>query len=134
MILRSDDGEPLTSDGLDPSYHPRTPGNTDAAAGRCLQFGNRAFPLREGENFVGRQRDADVWLRSPSVSRCHARLFVDRAAVIVEDLGSKNGTYVADRRIDTPARIVDGDWVRFGTVWVLYHAFAEEDAHQTAND
>ena len=35
---------------------------------------------------------------------------------MVEDLGSKNGTYVNDRRVEGPTPVVDGDQIRFGSL------------------
>ena len=50
--------------------------------------------LAEGSNLVGRERDCAVRIDSPSVSRHHARILVIQGEATVEDLGSKNGTYV----------------------------------------
>src|SRR5262245_17077953 len=50
--------------------------------------------LKEGEHLLGRDADVSVWLESPSVSRHHARIRVSGSDASVEDLGSKNGTYV----------------------------------------
>jgi pSer/pThr/pTyr-binding forkhead associated (FHA) protein len=56
---------------------------------------------------------------SSRVSRHHARIVVSDQEVIVEDMGSKNGTFVGDRRIDEPTSLADGDDLRFGDVRVV---------------
>jgi DNA-binding winged helix-turn-helix (wHTH) protein len=70
--------------------------------------------LNRGENVLGRHGDGIVILDSATVSRHHARITVDDRGAAIEDLGSKNGTYVNDRRITETTRLVDGDGVRTG--------------------
>lgn len=77
--------------------------------------------LVEGEYVLGRDPDLDVFLDSPSVSRRHALIRICDSQATVEDLGSKNGTFVCDRRIDGPTRLADGDVIRVGTVSVTIH-------------
>jgi DNA-binding winged helix-turn-helix (wHTH) protein len=86
---------------------------------RWLIAGDRQIPLRDGAQTVGRDRSADIRLDSLSVSRCHARLTVAGAEITVEDLGSKNGTWLRRARLTGPTRLEDGDDVRFGTVTVI---------------
>jgi pSer/pThr/pTyr-binding forkhead associated (FHA) protein len=68
---------------------------------------------------VGRA-EADVPLPDPDVSRRHAVFHQVDSGIGVEDLGSRNGTYVNDRRISGITTVSEGDRVRFGnTVWRL---------------
>ncbi|HEY1357468.1 MAG TPA: FHA domain-containing protein [Thermoleophilaceae bacterium] len=70
-------------------------------------------------NTVGRA-GADVELVDPDVSRKHATFHQVDSGIGVEDLGSRNGTYVNDEKITGIATLADGDRVRFGnTVWRL---------------
>ena len=48
---------------------------------------------------VGRASDCDVVVRAPDVSKQHCRIMVENGEVLVEDLGSFNGTYVNGQRI-----------------------------------
>ena len=64
--------------------------------------------------FVGRGHECDVVLDDPLVSRRHAVLFTERDGVLVEDLGSRNGTLVNGIRIDAPVSLADGDRVTIG--------------------
>ena len=76
----------------------------------------RRIALGAGINVVGRDRDADVPLDDPSVSRRHARIVVDGDAVRVEDLESKNGTRVGGVLVSQPVRLAKGDIVVFGAI------------------
>ena len=87
-----------------------------AAAGLVyrLAWGRREFTLDPGDNLIGRDREAVVWIDDESVSRRHANLSIDAAGASVEDLGSKNGTYVHDKKIRAPTRLSDRDVVKIG--------------------
>jgi DNA-binding winged helix-turn-helix (wHTH) protein len=76
--------------------------------------------LKDGEHLVGRDADVAVWLESPSVSRHHARICVSGTEATIEDLGSKNGTYVRENRLESPALLIDGDQIRVGTVLLQF--------------
>lgn len=80
----------------------------------------RRIALGDGENIVGRAPDASVWIDAPGVSRHHARILVADGEVILEDLGSKNGTYVQGRRVTAPAPLADGDQIRLGPVVITF--------------
>jgi hypothetical protein len=69
----------------------------------------------DGELIVGRERGSvDLVLDDPGVSRRHARVVPDNGGVIVEDLGSSNGTFVNGQRISGPVELGAGDEVRVG--------------------
>ncbi len=74
----------------------------------------REVALRRGENLLGRVEAGAVWIESPSVSRRHARILIEEGLPILEDLGSKNGTYLRGERIQAPTRLSDGDEFRAG--------------------
>ena len=58
------------------------------------------YQLRPGPNSLGRTDENDVQLAHKSVSRAHARLTLTGDLALLEDLGSKNGTFVDGARID----------------------------------
>jgi pSer/pThr/pTyr-binding forkhead associated (FHA) protein len=75
-----------------------------------------------GETTIGRQ-GCDVLLADPEVSRRHARVLDTGAGPAIEDLGSRNGTWVNDRRVEGRRLLRAGDVVRFGnTVWKVHEA------------
>ena len=82
-----------------------------------LGLGTR-YRFRPGSTVVlGRGRDADVSLPEVSaISRRHASLTYRLESVILEDLGSTNGTYVNDVRIEQPAVLKSGDRFSIGAV------------------
>lgn len=74
----------------------------------------REIALREGPNVLGRGEDAEVPVESTTASRRHARILVSGSEAVLEDLGSRNGTYHRGERMTTPRALVDGDEIRIG--------------------
>ena len=70
--------------------------------------------LEPGENLIGRDPEAVVWIDDESVSRRHARISIGEEGAAIEDLESKNGTYVRGQRLQEPARLRDRDVVKIG--------------------
>jgi len=70
---------------------------------------------------IGRSEPADVVLDDPSLSRPHARFEVRERQIWVQDLESKNGTWVNGERTSLH-RVVPGDAIRLGAVAVTLHA------------
>lgn len=58
---------------------------------------------------IGRSSSADLVIRDPSVSRQHARIFRDGEDLLVEDLGSHNGTWLNGKPVKVPSPIKVGD-------------------------
>jgi pSer/pThr/pTyr-binding forkhead associated (FHA) protein len=78
----------------------------------------REIAVRAGT--IGRE-GCDINVGDPEVSRRHAAIRAgDGAEHTIEDLGSRNGTWVNDQRIEEPTVLRAGDVVRLGnTVWVV---------------
>jgi DNA-binding winged helix-turn-helix (wHTH) protein len=85
-----------------------------ASSAYRLVWGRREISLDPGDNLIGRDRDAVVWIDDESVSRRHARISIGDAGASIEDLGSKNGTYVGGKKIRGAARLADRDVVTVG--------------------
>ena len=75
-----------------------------------------SIDLKEGENTVGRLSTGDVAVDDASISRNHAIITVRAGKVALRDLGSKNGTYVADKRIAADTEVAPETPIRFGLV------------------
>jgi DNA-binding winged helix-turn-helix (wHTH) protein len=86
-----------------------------------LRWASREFLLSEGENVIGRDPTADVTIDAPIVSRRHARIVIADGHARVEDLGSKNGTFVADQRVAAAVTLRDGDQIRIGDHTLVFH-------------
>jgi DNA-binding winged helix-turn-helix (wHTH) protein len=80
--------------------------------------------LREGDNTIGREEGCEVWVGSTTVSRRHARIRLADGRATIEDLGSKNGTFVRGAKIAGPAELADGDTVEVGSVRLLFRTSA----------
>ncbi|HTY59988.1 MAG TPA: FHA domain-containing protein [Bacteroidota bacterium] len=72
--------------------------------------------LKEGENTVGRLSTSDVAVDDASISRNHAIITVRAGKVALRDLGSKNGTYLADKKITADTEVAPDAPIRFGLV------------------
>jgi predicted component of type VI protein secretion system len=70
-------------------------------------------PIEEAVT-IGRDQSADLQLRDKAVSRRHATVRVEGETAVVEDLGSRNGTYVNGERVDDAHRLREGDAVQVG--------------------
>jgi len=88
--------------------------------------------LPEGETILGRDHTAGICIHSEKVSRRHARITIRNDKVTREDLGSKNGTYVGEKRIDRPVPLKDGDEFRIGSTTVIVRSVS--DAHSTQTE
>lgn len=78
------------------------------------------FDLDRDEVRVGRSTDADITLEFPGVSRRHLLLRAGDGGFVLQDCGSKNGSFVNDRRVEAPVRLRKGDIVRVGPVMLQY--------------
>jgi DNA-binding winged helix-turn-helix (wHTH) protein len=85
-----------------------------------LVLDDREVPLREGENLLGRVEDGLIWVESPTVSRRHARILVENGQAILEDLDSKNGTFLNGQRISCRTILSDGNQIRLGRVTMTF--------------
>jgi DNA-binding winged helix-turn-helix (wHTH) protein len=89
------------------------------------------LPLRAGETILGREGEGVVPLPSPSVSRQHAAVVIEGTAARVRDLGSKNGTFVDEIKVERPVALRDGAQVRFGTLTVTYRSAENRSSTET---
>ncbi|MFA4985651.1 MAG: serine/threonine-protein kinase [Candidatus Brocadiia bacterium] len=74
----------------------------------------RQIPLRDNIA-IGRFRDNDVVVAAETISRYHARILRNGDELVVQDLGSKNGTFINNQKISMLVLVV-GDKVTFGDV------------------
>lgn len=95
-------------------------GGAPRAAKPWLVWDVRHVPLADGANLIGRGTDVSVWIDAPGVSRHHAQILINDDEATIDDLGSKNGTYVGATRVTTPLRLQDGDQIRLGSVVITF--------------
>jgi diguanylate cyclase (GGDEF)-like protein len=84
--------------------------------------------FRVGENalVVGRGEDAGIRLSDDAASRRHASLQVIDGHAFIEDLGSRNGTWINGERIEGARPLRDGDKIQIGSATVLKFTFHDE--------
>jgi DNA-binding winged helix-turn-helix (wHTH) protein len=75
---------------------------------------DRLIEVPNGETVIGREPEAAVSIDSLHISRRHARIVVASGRAVLEDLGSKNGTFLNGQRITTPVELKDGDQIGVG--------------------
>jgi len=68
--------------------------------------------LVNNELIIGREESCDIVIPDRQVSRQHARIYPSNEGVFLEDLGSKNGTYLNSQRIVNPQQLHEGDEIR----------------------
>jgi DNA-binding winged helix-turn-helix (wHTH) protein len=98
------------------SHNPMPPGSLCGS----VEWSGRHTALSEGENVIGRDPAAAVFIDDATVSRHHARLTVAAERAMLEDLGSKNGTFVLGKQIET-ADLEDGSEFCVGAVTLVFH-------------
>jgi len=87
-----------------------------------IVYNGRETSLDEGEHLLGRDAESAVPLSSSTVSRHHARITVNGQIAILEDLGSKNGTYLRGQVVTAPMRLADGDQIRIGAFELTFRS------------
>lgn len=95
-----------------------------SASWRLVRQGEHAPFEVSGDTIVGRSKQADLCLQEGFVSRRHARLWLESGRLMVEDLGSANGTFVNGERLTRPARLAPGDCVTFDAFDYFVEAIA----------
>jgi DNA-binding winged helix-turn-helix (wHTH) protein len=110
----------------------RSPGPPEGDHLFRLVWGQREVALTEGENILGRGSDSLVWIDAQSVSRRHARLRIASGLATLEDLGSKNGTFVNGIRLTTPLALRDGDELRIGSIPMTLKVHSKPTSTETA--
>ena len=97
-----------------------------------LIWRRESFEVSAGESVIGRDRGCAVQIDADSVSRHHARLNVIGREISIEDLGSKNGTWVDGERIHGAVLLTDGTNVRLGSEIVRVELTIDERPTRTA--
>jgi hypothetical protein len=127
-------------------YAFRAPGDdvlpgSSPVAGRVQPSGvhsvtwqRRVIPLEPGENVIGRDGDVAVCIKAGDVSRRHARIVIENDVARLEDLGSKNGTYLMERRLENEVVLRNGDSFRVGQQLLVYSNSLSQDTTQTEAD
>jgi hypothetical protein len=68
----------------------------------------------DGNIVLGRGEQAEIRLEDPFASSRHARIYEQGGAIVIEDMGSTNGTYLNEELLETPRPLHPEDRVRIG--------------------
>ena len=100
----------MASEGFAPESRGKPKLRVETAAG--LKAGS-AYSLADGA-VLGRGDQADIQLQDTFASSQHARLSPHGDVIVVEDLGSTNGTYLNEEPLRGPQPLHPGDRIRIG--------------------
>lgn len=102
-----------------------------AAVRMYLTIADRHFPLAEGATVIGRGHDAGVRIDSGGVSRHHARIVVRADQAHLEDLSSKNGTFLDGKAVSGTCVLKEGSEIRVGPVALTFRIAPPTGATET---
>jgi two-component system, cell cycle response regulator len=91
------------------------------------------YRVPAGDAIIGRGQKVEIRLIDDGVSRAHARIRPDDKRLLLEDLGSRNGTFLNGKRLERPAALFDGDKIQIGRTAILrfcYHDTLDESFHE----
>lgn len=100
-----------------------TGGIAGLSRGACacwLELGDREVHLANGETLIGRDAGCRVRIDAMGVSRRHARITVAFGRATLEDLGSKNGTYICGEEAVGPRELADNDQIGIGPTVLIF--------------
>lgn len=92
-----------------------------------LKVHDMRFPLRLGETLLGRSPYCSIVLNDGLASRQHAAVRVTRDGAYIEDLGSRNGTWVNHEKIASSRALAAGDRIEIGGHLLLVELDVRED-------
>ena len=84
-----------------------------------------------GDYVIGREAGCEIVVAADGVSRRHAKLIVNFDHSSIEDIGSSNGTFVAERKILEKTRLFPNQIIRLGTVTMQLRRLKTDDASET---
>lgn len=109
------------------------PARVPKPGGRLVVLSSNHPKFKKGEVFylgerltLGRGEKNDLVIPDPFSSQEHAVIFSRNGQYWVQDLGSRNGTYLNEVRIERPTVLADGDCLRVGSVTFRFVRWAYE--------
>lgn len=69
---------------------------------------------------LGRNRNSDITIKDPYVSKKHFQIIKDENEYFLEDLGSANGTYLNKEKIEDVVKLENGDIIKVGQIQFLF--------------
>lgn len=97
-----------------------------------LRFQLQEIDLVQGETLLGRSPECHVTIEDPLVSRQHARITIEGARALLEDLGSRNGVRLNGDVLKHPCYLKDRDRVRIGMQEFVFHSISTTDVRSSS--
>jgi len=82
---------------------------------------DNVYPLMDAEHTIGRAPTNSITIANGSVSTNHARILKSADGFVIEDLKSRNGTFVNGEKVTEKRLLVDGDLIRLGKVIMTFN-------------
>ena len=130
-LIRTIHGYGYAFEGDVSMEHQPAPGRRDQRRACLITVGDREIALARGAYVLGRSNDAAIFVDAVGVSRQHARITVGDEGVILEDLGSKNGTMLNGRLVTSPASLADGAVIVLGTTVLKFRVLEAAGSTET---
>jgi DNA-binding winged helix-turn-helix (wHTH) protein len=113
--------------------YPTGSGRAEGRGGTTyrIKWQSGVMTLDDGDHVLGRDPNVEIYLDAPGVSRRHALIRIATARATIQDLGSKNGTFVGDQRVDGSRAIGDGDVITVGSVKLTLRALQAPASTET---
>jgi DNA-binding winged helix-turn-helix (wHTH) protein len=99
-----------------------------------VKWVNGRARLGVGDHVLGRDPDVEVVLNHPGVSRRHALIRISGDGATIEDLSSKNGTFVGDQKLEGAKPLRDADIIRIGSVELTLTVLRVQRSTETVTD
>lgn len=110
---------------------PVTAAKQAAPIGTLTADDGTMHPLLEDVTTIGRTPSNAIALSDGSVSSNHARVQRTAGGFLIEDVGSRNGTYVNSEKVTGKRALLDGDVLRFGKVLLTFNVAVEARRQST---
>jgi len=94
----------------------------------------KTIALKRTRLLIGRADECDIRPLSDEVSRRHCAVIVEPEGISVEDLRSRNGTFVNGKRIEARTLLADGDMLRIGSLELKVSGSRPEQARGSGED
>jgi pSer/pThr/pTyr-binding forkhead associated (FHA) protein len=104
------------------------PGERKTGSGASFRSGGKSFEVGDGASVLGRDPDCDIPVEDPRVSWRHASVKLKGGSYVIEDLGSRNGTWLNEERIAGRSELRDEDVVRVGATQFVFREASEKAA------
>lgn len=108
-------------------------GDRDAPRAGWIVFQGTDWPLRPGKNVLGRDPSADVQIDHQTVSRRHATIDVQPDGVTIEDLSSKNGTFIDGVQLTGSQPLTTRQTIVLGDASIVFRNARERTSTVTAS-